>query len=227
VPWTNLFHILSSPANRVQDFLAADHVCAMINYTEYEPIAAKYRVPIVVTGFEPLDLLEGILMAIRQLETGRAEVENQYVRAVRREGNRLAQETVFRVFDIGERKWRGIGEIPSSGYRLKPAFARFDAEAKFDVGAITTQEHPACIAGAILTGEKSPLDCTAYGTLCHPQKPLGAPMVSAEGTCAAFYAAGRGIGAGIGAPARPLEVAGPIAAAPGAATAATRAETAR
>jgi hydrogenase expression/formation protein HypD len=198
--------LLESPSNQVQAFLAAGHVCAVMGWTEYEPIAEKYHVPIVVTGFEPLDLLEGILMAIVQLEEGRAEVENQYVRAVRREGNRLAQETVFRVFDVGERKWRGIGEIPSSGYRLKPAFARFDAEAKFEVGDITTQEHPACIAGAILTGERSPLDCTAYGVLCSPQKPLGAPMVSSEGTCAAFYSAGRGIGA----PARPLAMVAPI-----------------
>jgi hydrogenase expression/formation protein HypD len=207
--------LLESPSNQVQAFLAAGHVCAVMGWTEYEPISAKYRVPIVVTGFEPLDLLEGILMAIKQLEEGRAEVENQYVRAVRREGNRLAQETVFRVFDIGERKWRGIGEIPSSGYRLKPTFARFDAETKFDVGSITTQEHPACIAGAILTGDKTPLDCTAYGTLCHPQKPLGAPMVSAEGTCSAYYAAGRGLpsGAGLGAPARPLAMVSPIGAA--------------
>ncbi len=201
--------LLESPSNQVQAFLAAGHVCAVMGWTEYEPIAAKYDVPIVVTGFEPLDLLEGILMAIKQLEAGRAEVENQYVRAVKRGGNRLAQETIFRVFDVGERKWRGIGEIPSSGYRLKPAFARFDAEAKFDVSAITTHEHPACIAGAILTGEKLPLDCTAYGVLCNPQKPLGAPMVSAEGTCAAFYSAGRGIGA----PARPLEMVAPIGAA--------------
>jgi len=199
--------LLGSPSNQVQAFLAAGHVCAVMGWTEYEPIAERYHVPIVVTGFEPLDLLEGILMAINQLEAGRAEVENQYVRAVRREGNRLAQETVFRVFEIGERKWRGIGEIPSSGYRLKPAFARYDAEAKFDVGDIHTQEHPACIAGAILTGERTPLDCTAYGTLCHPQKPLGAPMVSSEGTCAAFYAAGRGIGV----PARPLAMAAPAA----------------
>jgi len=193
--------LLESPANQVQAFLAAGHVCAVMGWTEYEPIAARYRVPIVVTGFEPLDLLEGILIAIRQLEAGRAEVENQYVRAVRREGNRLAQETVFRVFEIGERTWRGIGEIPSSGYHLKPAFARFDAETKFAVEAIHTREHPACIAGAILTGEKTPLQCTAYGVLCSPQQPLGAPMVSAEGTCAAFFAAGRGIGA----PARPLD----------------------
>ncbi len=199
--------LLESPSNQVQAFLAAGHVCAVMGWTEYEPIAEKYRVPIVVTGFEPLDLLEGILMAIRQLEEGRAVVENQYVRAVRREGNRHAQETVFRVFDIGERKWRGVGDIPSSGYHLKPAFARFDAERRFAVEAIRTNEHPACIAGAILTGASTPLDCTAYGVLCNPQKPLGAPMVSAEGTCAAFYSAGRGLGA----PARPLELVAPIA----------------
>ncbi|HYM83021.1 MAG TPA: hydrogenase formation protein HypD [Candidatus Dormibacteraeota bacterium] len=195
--------LLESPTNQVQAFLAAGHVCAVMGWTEYEPIAARYQVPIVVTGFEPLDLLEGILMAIRQLEEGRAEVENQYVRAVRREGNRLAQETVFRVFEIGDRTWRGIGPIPESGYRLKPAFARFDAERRFAVEDIRTIEHPACIAGAILTGDKTPLDCTAYGVLCSPQKPLGAPMVSAEGTCSAFYAAGRGIGA----PARTLQMA--------------------
>ena len=165
-----------------------------MGWTEYEPIAAKYRVPIVVTGFEPLDLLEGILMAIRQLEEGRAEVENQYVRAVQREGEPLAQRQIFEVFEVGERKWRGVGEIPQSGYRLRDAYARFDAERKFDVGEIRTNEHPACIAGAILTGEKLPLDCTAYGTLCTPQKPLGAPMVSSEGTCAAFFSAGRGLG---------------------------------
>jgi hydrogenase expression/formation protein HypD len=186
--------LLSSPANRVQGFLAAGHVCAVMGWTEYEPIAAKYHVPIVVTGFEPLDLLEGILMAIIQLEEGRAEVENQYVRAVKREGNRLAQEQVFRVFEIGERTWRGVGEIPMSGYHLKPEFARYDAEKKFHVEGIRTREHPACVAGAILTGEKTPLECTAYAVLCTPQKPLGAPMVSSEGTCAAFYSAGRGIG---------------------------------
>jgi hydrogenase expression/formation protein HypD len=166
-----------------------------MGWTEYEPISARYHVPIVVTGFEPLDLLEGILMAIRQLESGRAEVENQYVRAVKREGNLEAQKAVFRVFEIGDRKWRGIGMIPSSGYHLRPEFARFDAEPRFDVGAITTAEHPACIAGKILQGTKTPLDCTAYGTLCSPQKPLGAPMVSAEGVCSAYHAAGRGLAA--------------------------------
>jgi len=188
--------LLDSPANRVQGFLAAGHVCAIMGWTEYEPIAEKYRVPIVVTGFEPLDLLEGIWMAIRQLEEGRHEVENQYTRAVTREGVRLAQQQVMSVFEVGNRKWRGVGEIPMSGYRLRPEYARFDAELKFDVGDIQTMEHPACIAGAILTGEKTPLDCTAYGTLCNPQKPLGAPMVSSEGTCAAFFSAGRGLGSG-------------------------------
>ncbi len=210
--------LLESPTNQVQAFLAAGHVCAIMGWTEYEPIAAKYRVPIVVTGFEPLDLLEGILMAIRQLEEGRAEVENQYVRAVKRDGNRLARETIQRVFEVGERSWRGIGPIPSSGYRLRPEYARFDAERKFEVEAIRTKEHPACIAGSILTGDKTPLDCTAYGVLCSPQKPLGAPMVSSEGTCAAFYAAGRGIGA----PARPLPLVAPLPSAPATAPEAVR-----
>ncbi len=197
--------LLDSPSNRVQAFLAAGHVCAIMGWTEYEPIAARYRVPIVVTGFEPLDLLEGILMAVRQLEEGRFVVENQYVRAVRREGVPRAQQQVLAVFEVGPRKWRGVGEIPMSGYRLRPEFARFDAERRFDVGDIRTSEHPACIAGAILTGVRTPLDCTAYGTLCSPQKPLGAPMVSSEGTCAAFFAAGRGLRAGGGqAVARPL-----------------------
>jgi len=202
--------LLESPSNQVQSFLAAGHVCAVMGWKQYEPIAAKYRVPIVVTGFEPLDLLEGILMAIVQLEEGRHEVENQYVRAVKRDGNTMAQQTIFRVFEIGGRKWRGIGEIPDSGYRLRPAFARFDAETRFSVGEIRTNEHPSCIAGAILTGEKTPTDCLAYGVLCSPQRPLGAPMVSSEGTCAAFYTAGRGIGA----PVRPLEMVSPLTGVP-------------
>ena len=188
--------ILDSPTNQVQSFLAAGHVCAIMGWTEYEPIAAKYRVPIVVTGFEPLDLLEGILMAIRQLEDGRHEVENQYVRAVRREGVPLAQQQMLEVFEVGSRKWRGIGDIPQSGLRLRAGYVGFDAERRFEVGDISTSEHPACIAGAILTGERTPLDCAAYGTLCTPRQPLGAPMVSSEGTCAAFFGAGRGINPG-------------------------------
>jgi hydrogenase expression/formation protein HypD len=187
--------ILDSPTCQVQAFLAAGHVCAVMGWTEYEPIAERYKVPIVITGFEPLDLLEGILMAIRQLEEGRAVVENQYARAVKREGNLAAQETVARVFEPGDRTWRGIGSIPGSGLHLRREFAKFDAEARFDVGEIHTQEHPACIAGQILQGTKTPLDCTAYGVLCSPQKPLGAPMVSAEGVCSAYHAAGRGLAA--------------------------------
>jgi hydrogenase expression/formation protein HypD len=187
--------LLDSPTNQVQGFLAAGHVCAVMGWTEYEPIAERYRVPIVVTGFEPLDLLEGILMAVRQLEEGRYEVENQYSRAVTRDGVPLAQRQVLDVFEVGARTWRGIGAIPASGYHLRPEYARFDAEDRFDVGDIHTVEHPACIAGTILTGEAVPLDCTAYGTLCTPQQPLGAPMVSNEGTCAAFHAANRGLAA--------------------------------
>jgi hydrogenase expression/formation protein HypD len=184
--------VLESPTNQVQAFLAAGHVCAVMGWTEYEPIAAAYRVPIVVTGFEPLDLLEGILMATHQLEDGRAQVENQYVRAVRRTGNTHAQDAIRRVFRVTDRSWRGIGSIPASGLRLAEEFAGYDAETRFDVGALTAAEHPACIAGAILQGTALPTDCTAYGTLCSPRHPLGAPMVSTEGTCAAFFNAGRG-----------------------------------
>jgi hydrogenase expression/formation protein HypD len=162
-----------------------------MGFTEYEPIAARYRVPIVVTGFEPLDLLEGILMAVRQLEDGRAEVENQYARAVRRTGNTAAQDAIREVFTVSTRTWRGIGEIPASGLALAPRYAEFDAERRFVVDGLSTAEHPACIAGDILRGIRLPTDCAAYGTTCTPRTPLGAPMVSAEGTCAAFYSAGR------------------------------------
>jgi hydrogenase expression/formation protein HypD len=162
-----------------------------MGWTEYEPIVARYRVPIVVTGFEPLDLLEGILMTVRQLEHGRAEVENQYVRAVRRAGNTQAQDAIRAVFRITDRSWRGIGTIPASGLTLADEFGDYDAERRFGVGRLTATEHPACIAGEILTGTKVPTECGAYGTLCTPRSPLGAPMVSSEGTCAAFYTAGR------------------------------------
>jgi hydrogenase expression/formation protein HypD len=184
--------ILAAPDCQVQAFLAAGHVCAVMGWTEYEPIAARYRVPIVVTGFEPLDLLEGILMAVRQLETGRATVENQYVRAVRRTGNAEAQDAIKRVFTIADRSWRGIGTIAESGLVLAEEFAAFDAERRFGVESLAATENSLCIAGEILTGAKVPTECAAYGTLCTPRNPLGAPMVSAEGTCAAFYAAGRG-----------------------------------
>ncbi len=183
--------ILDAPDNEVQAFLAAGHVCAVMGWTEYEPIVAAYRVPIVVTGFEPLDIIEGILMAVRQLEEGRAEVENQYARAVRRAGNESAQLAVREVFQVAPRVWRGIGPIPHSGLALTDAYAAFDAERRFGVGALTAHEHPACIAGDILRGTRLPTDCTAYGVECTPRRPLGAPMVSSEGTCAAYYAAGR------------------------------------
>jgi hydrogenase expression/formation protein HypD len=183
--------ILDAPDNQVQAFLAAGHVCAVMGFTEYEPLAAGYRVPIVVTGFEPLDLLEGILMAVRQLEQGRAEVENQYVRAVNRTGNTEAQTAVRQVFRLTDRDWRGIGTIPTSGLTLTERFAAFDAETRFAVGDVHAREHPDCIAGEVLRGTRLPTSCPAYGNRCTPRNPLGAPMVSAEGTCAAFHHAGR------------------------------------
>ncbi len=183
--------ILSSPQNRVQGFLGPGHVCAVVGYNEYEPLAARFHVPIVITGFEPLDILEGIRMVVEQLELGRAEVENQYSRVLGREGNLAAQQLVAKVFEIGDRKWRGVGEIPESGYRLRDEFAAFDGERIFDVAAIDTKEPSICISGQILQGIKKPHDCPAFGTLCTPQHPLGATMVSAEGACAAYYAYGR------------------------------------
>jgi hydrogenase expression/formation protein HypD len=183
--------ILSSPGNKVQGFLAAGHVCTVMGYHEYEPIAEKYRVPIVVTGFEPLDLLQGIFLALQALEEGRWEVENQYTRSVTREGNVPAQQLTAQVFFACDRQWRGIGLIPRSGYCLRPEFSAFDAEQRFDVGSLTVQESSLCIAGQILQGLKKPHQCTAFGTLCTPENPLGAPMVSSEGACAAYYRYGR------------------------------------
>ena len=183
--------ILESPSNRVQAFLAAGHVCTVMGWTEYEPLAHKYGVPIVVTGFEPLDILEGMYMAVQQLEDGRHEVENQYVRSVKREGNQPAQDLVGRVFELMNRQWRGIGEIPSSGLGLKEEFAAFDAERKFGLSDITATEPTECQAGAVLTGHIKPFECPAFGTLCHPERPLGALMVSSEGACAAYYNYGR------------------------------------
>jgi hydrogenase expression/formation protein HypD len=179
--------ILSSPMNRVQSFLAAGHVCTVMGCAEYEPIARKYRVPIVVTGFEPLDILQGILMCVEQLESGRAEVENQYARAVRPEGNQPAQELIRQVFRVIPRKWRGIGEIPQSGFGLSEPYREFDAELRFGVAGYTAQESPDCISGLILQGQKKPHECPAFGTKCTPERPLGATMVSSEGACAAYY----------------------------------------
>ncbi len=183
--------LLESPDNRVQGFLAAGHVCTVMGWTEYEPIAARYRVPIVVTGFEPLDILEGILMAVRQLEEGRCRVENQYARSVRRAGNRPAQELVARVFRLVDRKWRGIGEIPRSGLGLSEEFAAYDAERRFGLLGITANEPSECHAGDVLRGRLKPRDCPSFGAACSPEHPLGAPMVSTEGACAAYYNYGR------------------------------------
>jgi hydrogenase expression/formation protein HypD len=183
--------ILSSEQNRVQAFLAAGHVCAVMGYWEYEPLAETYRVPIVVTGFEPTDLLQGTLMAVDMLEEGRWGVENQYARAVARDGNRPAQELVTKVFGVSDRKWRGIGSIPASGLILRPEYAEHDAEQKFGVEAVSAEESSECIAGTVLQGLKKPHECPAFGTRCTPEHPLGAPMVSSEGACAAYYHYGR------------------------------------
>jgi hydrogenase expression/formation protein HypD len=183
--------LLESPDNRVQGFLAAGHVCTIMGWSEYEPIAAKYKVPIVVTGFEPVDILEGIYLAVRQLEEGRHEVENQYVRSVRREGTVPARNLVEQVFQLVDRKWRGIGEIPRSGLGLRAEYADFDAEIRFGLGAIEQEEPTECRAGDVLRGVLKPVQCPAFGTICTPEHPLGAPMVSSEGACAAYYNYGR------------------------------------
>jgi len=179
--------LLSSPNCRVQGFLAAGHVCAVMGFHEYPPIAAKYHVPIVVTGFEPLDILQGVLMCVRQLEEGRAVVENQYARAVRREGNLPAQELVSEVFQVVRRKWRGVGEIPKSGMGLSEAYAAFDAEKKFGLAGREVAEPAECLAGLVLQGQIKPRECPAFGKRCTPEHPLGATMVSSEGACAAYY----------------------------------------
>lgn len=179
--------LMSSPNCRVQGFLAAGHVCTVMGYEEYPPIAAKYRVPIVVTGFEPLDILQGVLMVVQQLESGRAEVENQYSRAVRREGNQPAQDLIRKVFKIVHRKWRGVGEIPQSGLGLSDNYIAFDAEKRFGLADHHVEEPAECIAGLVLQGLKKPHECSAFGTKCTPEHPLGATMVSSEGACAAYY----------------------------------------
>lgn len=179
--------ILSSPLNRVQGFLAAGHVCTVMGYTEYEPIARQYHVPIVVTGFEPVDILQGIYMCVRQLEEGRAEVENAYSRSVREAGNVRARELVQQVFRVVPRKWRGIGEIAQSGLSLAPEYERFDAERRFGLCGPGVEEPSDCISGLVLQGVKKPFQCPAFGTMCTPERPMGAPMVSSEGACAAYY----------------------------------------
>jgi hydrogenase expression/formation protein HypD len=183
--------LLEAPDNRVQGFLGPGHVCAVMGCTEYMPIVRDYHVPIVITGFEPLDLLQGILWTLRQLESGRAELENAYARAVRPEGNPTARRLIDAVFEVCDRKWRGLGLIEQSGYKLRWEYRDHDAERLFDVDAIETHESSVCISGQILKGLKKPHDCPAFGRECTPQTPLGATMVSSEGSCAAYYSYGR------------------------------------
>jgi hydrogenase expression/formation protein HypD len=179
--------LLSSPNNRVQGFIAPGHVCAVVGFKDYEDLVREYHVPIVVGGFEPVDLLEAIQMLVVQLEEGRAEVQNQYTRSVEYKGNQPAQAAVASVFEISDRKWRGIGNIPVSGLRLKEKYAAFDAERIFDLQGISAEEPKECISAEVLLGMKKPTECSAFGVRCTPEKPLGAPMVSTEGACAAYY----------------------------------------
>jgi hydrogenase expression/formation protein HypD len=185
--------ILSSPTNRVQAFLLAGHVCAVMGYHEYPNLAEKFNTPMVVTGFEPLDIVQGILRTVQLLEAGQVEVANAYQRAVNFEGNQPAQNMINSVFMEVDRKWRGIGTIPLSGWDLRPEFNDFNAENRFEVQFITAEESPLCIAGQILQGLKKPHDCSAFGVNCTPEKPLGATMVSSEGACAAYYRYGRAL----------------------------------
>jgi len=179
--------ILSSPTNRVQAFLAAGHVCAVMGYWEYPPIAEKYRVPVVVTGFEPLDICVGILKAVRMLEAGSYKVENEYARVVTYAGNQHGQAIIKEVLMETDRNWRGIGMIPGSGWTLRPEYEKFDAEKRFRVESVRPSESPLCIAGQILQGLKKPNECQAFGKPCTPESPLGATMVSSEGACSAYY----------------------------------------
>jgi len=183
--------VLAAPQCRVQAFLAAGHACMVTGYQKYFSISRKYRVPIVVTGFEPLDLLEGVLMLVSQLEAGSADVENQYTRAVQKEGNRRAQARVAEVFEVTHRAWRGIGEIPASGLRLRDHYRGMDAEARFGIHLEDASEPSECIAGLVLQGLRRPYDCPAFAIRCTPEAPLGAPMVSSEGACAAYFHFGR------------------------------------
>jgi len=183
--------ILSAPENQVQAFLLAGHVCSVMGYWEYPPLAEKFRVPMVVTGFEPLDLLDGIRRTVLQLEQGKHEVENAYERIVSFEGNQPAQKLLAEVFEVTDRAWRGIGVIPKSGWRLSEAYREFDAEDRFQISGIRTVESPHCRAGDVLRGVIKPADCAAFGKQCTPRHPLGATMVSSEGACAAYFNYGR------------------------------------
>lgn len=179
--------ILADPDSRIDAFLAAGHVCTIMGLEEYQPIVERYQVPVIVTGFEPLDLLQGITMAVRQLEAGEARLENQYTRVVQPEGNRLAQDTIQQVFEVSDREWRGIGTIPGSGYAVREDYARFDARRHFGLSAHPAETHNGCQAGEVLKGRLKPRDCPYFGKGCSPETPMGAPMVSSEGACAAYY----------------------------------------
>jgi hydrogenase expression/formation protein HypD len=183
---------MDSPDVEVDGFLAAGHVCTVMGFWEYEPLAKKYKIPIVVTGFEPVDILHGILDCVHELEAGRFGVANAYARSVSRDGNQPAQAVIEKVFEMTDRAWRGIGVIPMSGYRLRKEYAFYDAEKRFpEIQTIETHESPLCISGLVLQGRKKPLECPAFGKECTPQTPLGATMVSSEGACAAYYRYGR------------------------------------
>lgn len=179
--------VMNDELSHVDAFLAAGHVCAIMGIHEYYPLVEKYKVPIVVTGFEPVDLLQGILMTVKQLEAGEAMVENQYSRIVREEGNPMAQDAIYQVFEVTDRLWRGMEIIPMSGYRVKQSFQEYDADKKFNIDIEEAPENPECIAGDIMKGIKKPFDCPNFGKKCTPLQPLGAPMVSSEGACAAYY----------------------------------------
>jgi len=188
--------LLADPDCRVEGFIAPGHVCTVMGWGEYEELAAEFGVPFVVAGFEPLDLLQGMLMLVKQLESGDRDVRNQYTRVVRRHGNEHAQALVDRVFEVSDMNWRGIGGIPRSGLHLAPAFGEHDAEIRFDVGDLHVAESGVCIAGEVLQGKKKPSDCPEFGAACTPESPLGAPMVSSEGACAAYWSFRRTQGAG-------------------------------
>jgi hydrogenase expression/formation protein HypD len=179
--------LLSSSENSIQAFLAAGHVCTVMGYEEYIPLTEKYKIPIVITGFEPVDILNGVLLAVIQLEKGNYEVENQYKRVVTKEGNIQAKKLLKEIFEVTDRKWRGIGTIPQSGYKLREKYSALDAELKFNLKSIEVEESPICIAGKVLQGLKKPTECSAFGKECTPEHPLGAPMVSTEGACAAYF----------------------------------------
>jgi hydrogenase expression/formation protein HypD len=179
--------IMSDDDCRVDGFLGAGHVCAIMGISEYYPLVEKYKVPIVITGFEPVDLLEGILMTVKQLEEGRYNLENQYTRVVEAEGNKRAIAIIDEIFEVTDREWRGIGNIPFSGYAVKALYSDYDANKKFNINIPEAHEDPTCLSGDVMKGKIKPNQCPNFGTKCTPVKPLGAPMVSSEGACAAYY----------------------------------------